>query len=361
VAVRLPPFWVERPAVWFAQAEAQFSLAGISDERAKFRHVISQLDHRFAAEVEDLIISPPQQDPYTKLRTELLNRLPPSREQRVCQLLTPEPMGDRKPSQFLRHLRSLVPDHLLRTIWTSQLPQDVQTALAAQPNVKLDTGGRCADRIAEAVSRSALASIGQPTDNAELAKRIAELSRRMEALSTERNRPCSRDRPSGSRDRRPYNRSPPRHSTATNSCWYHRRYGEQAYNCSPHCTYSKQTSAAANVCTTPTGRLFVTDRSSRQRFLIDTGSDLCVFPRKLIPQHRERVNYDLCAANGTTIPTYGWLPLSFNLGLRRDFIWRFVAADVTHPLIGVDFPLAYSSSLPFPLACETPPRRSSTL
>jgi hypothetical protein len=32
VAVRLPPFWAERPAVWFAQAEAQFSLAGVNNE-----------------------------------------------------------------------------------------------------------------------------------------------------------------------------------------------------------------------------------------------------------------------------------------------------------------------------------------
>jgi hypothetical protein len=83
VSVRLPPFWAEQRAVWFAQGEAQFSLAGISNERTKFHHIISQLDHRYAAEVEDIIISPPQQDPYTKLRTELLNRLSPSREQSV--------------------------------------------------------------------------------------------------------------------------------------------------------------------------------------------------------------------------------------------------------------------------------------
>jgi hypothetical protein len=41
VAVRLPPFWAERPAVWLAQAEAQFSLAGITSENTKFFYVTS--------------------------------------------------------------------------------------------------------------------------------------------------------------------------------------------------------------------------------------------------------------------------------------------------------------------------------
>jgi hypothetical protein len=85
------------------------------------------------------------------------------------------------------------------------------------------------------------------------------------------------------------------------------------------------------------GRLFIADRYSKRQLLIDTGSDLCVYPRRLIPRRRERVDYGLCAANGTTIHTYGWLPLSINFGLRRDFTWRFVVADVTRPIIGVDF------------------------
>jgi hypothetical protein len=33
VAVQLPPFWAERPAVWFA--EAQFFLAAVSSEKTK--------------------------------------------------------------------------------------------------------------------------------------------------------------------------------------------------------------------------------------------------------------------------------------------------------------------------------------
>jgi hypothetical protein len=62
-----------------------------------------------------------------------------------------------------------------------------------------------------------------------------------------------------------------------------------------------------------------------------------MYPRNLIPRRRERADYDLCAANGTTIHTYGWMSLSLNFGLRRDFTWRFVEADVTRPIIGVDF------------------------
>jgi hypothetical protein len=107
VAMRLPPFWAERPAVWFAQAEAQFTLVGISSEKTKFYHVISQLEHRYASDVEDIIISPPEQKPYTALKADLVRRLSSSKEQRIRPLLTAEEMGDRKPSQFLRHLRSL--------------------------------------------------------------------------------------------------------------------------------------------------------------------------------------------------------------------------------------------------------------
>jgi hypothetical protein len=79
-AVRLPPFWPKRPALWFAQTEAQFELAGITSERTKYSHVISQLDHRYAAEVADIITSPPERDQYTTLKAELVRRLSVSRD-----------------------------------------------------------------------------------------------------------------------------------------------------------------------------------------------------------------------------------------------------------------------------------------
>jgi len=98
----------------------------------------------------------------------------------------------------------------------------------------------------------------------------------------------------------------------------------------------QRTITAANVCATSSGRLFTTGHITKQRYLVDTGSDLCVFPRKLLPGRRERTDYTLYAANGTTTPTYGWTSRNLNLRLRRDFTWRFVIADVELPIISVN-------------------------
>jgi hypothetical protein len=322
VAVRLPPFWAERPALWFAQAEAQFFLAGISSERTKFFQVISQLDHRYAAELEDIITSPPERDPYTTLRTELVRRLSPSREQRIRQFLTLE-MGNRKPSQFLRHLRSLVPDvpdDVLPTIWSSRIPLNIQAFLACQLEGSLNTAARCADRISEVTPQPALASSGPPPDSSALLQEIEDLSRQVAALTAEQDRPRSTSRnpcysPSDpspiSRNRRPSNRYPSYSKIESTPCWYHRRYGAGAQKCTQPYAYRQQretmqqTSPAAHVCATSTVRLFITERITKWQFLVDTVSDFCVYPCTLVPRRKERVNYDLCAANDTTIHKYG--------------------------------------------------------
>ena len=67
IAVRLHPFWPDRPAIWFAQAESQFELAAITRQRTKFNYVVAQLNQQQASEVEDIIIAPPEQEPYDRL------------------------------------------------------------------------------------------------------------------------------------------------------------------------------------------------------------------------------------------------------------------------------------------------------
>jgi len=57
----------------------------------------------------------------------------------------------------------------------------------------------------------------------------------------------------------------------------------------------------------------------------------------MVRGQRPRSDYDLSAANGTVIHTYGTETLTLNLGLRRMFTWKFVIADVSKPIIGIDF------------------------
>lgn len=84
-------------------------------------------------------------------------------------------------------------------------------------------------------------------------------------------------------------------------------------------------------------RLMITDQQSNRNYLIDTGADVSVIPAT--PQDLTNSPYTttLYAANGTRIKTYGEKRLTMNLGLRRQFNWRFIIADVKQPIIGADF------------------------
>jgi hypothetical protein len=166
VAVRLPTFWPDRPTVWFAQAEAQFDLAEITRQGTKFNYVVSQLNQQQAAELEDIITSPAEQEPYDRLKAELVRQLSTSRKQHVRQLLSHEELGDRKPSQFLRHLKGLepdVPDDFLRTIGASRLPPHVQAILAGQTEGSLDSASHLADKICEVTPQPTTAIISPAT------------------------------------------------------------------------------------------------------------------------------------------------------------------------------------------------------
>ena len=124
--------------------------------------MVAKLNQQQAAEVEDIITSPPEHEPYDQLKAELVLRLSTSREQHVKQFLSRDEMGDRKPSQFLRHLKGLatdVPDDFLRTIWASRLPPHVQAILAGQTAGRLDSVFHLADRIYEVTPLPNTASI----------------------------------------------------------------------------------------------------------------------------------------------------------------------------------------------------------
>ena len=86
-----------------------------------------------------------------------------------------------------------------------------------------------------------------------------------------------------------------------------------------------------------TRSIFSTDMDSKIAFLIDTGANVCVYPRKCLSGYLHECTYELYAANSTRIGTYGTVVVDLNLSLRRSFKWRMIVADVDTPNIGRDF------------------------
>ena len=71
VSIKLPPYWSNDPALWFSQVEAQFTTRGITSESTKYAHVVGSLQPEVAQEVRDLLLNPPAENPYTRLKSEL--------------------------------------------------------------------------------------------------------------------------------------------------------------------------------------------------------------------------------------------------------------------------------------------------
>ena len=84
-------------------------------------------------------------------------------------------------------------------------------------------------------------------------------------------------------------------------------------------------------------RLFyITDRISGYRFLIDTGAEVSVLP----PTNLDKKNsspYTLQAVNKSKITTYGEKSMTIDIGLRREYKWIYIIADVPLPILGADF------------------------
>ena len=82
--------------------------------------------------------------------------------------------------------------------------------------------------------------------------------------------------------------------------------------------------------------LFVTDRITDSRYLVDSGADVSVLPATAADR-RQTPGPTLKAANGTLIATFGRRSCTLDLGLTQPFQWTFVIADVTYPILGADF------------------------
>lgn len=255
VGVRIPPFWPEEPEVWFAQVESQFELSNVTSDSTKFNFVASQLDQEYARTMKDLLIKPPRTGKYDKFKSELIKRISATQEKKTQQLMQHEELGDRKPTQFLRHLRDLagptIPDDFIRTVWASRLPPNVQTIVASQHRQNLDDVAELADRVHDVTRTSAHVAAATATTTppaipgTTLEARVEALTRQVETLlrsqgTYSRSRSHSRGRfnrrgsRSKSRSRQRSREQPEGHP----HCWYHYQFGNNAKNCKAPCSFN---------------------------------------------------------------------------------------------------------------------------
>ena len=72
VLLKAPTFWTSQPEVWFAPAEAQFNLQGISASDPKYFYVLVAHDQETMTHLLDLISQPPANDKYEELKDQLI-------------------------------------------------------------------------------------------------------------------------------------------------------------------------------------------------------------------------------------------------------------------------------------------------
>lgn len=250
VALRLPPFWADDPEVWFGQAEAHFVVSGIKDDSTKFYAIVAQLDHRYAKEIRNLIKNPPATDKYLKLKTELTKCLSVSREQQIREVISNQELGDRKPSQFLRHLITMadggVSDEFLRSMWMNRLPAHVQPYLISQSSATLENLADLADKICEATAPAAPFQVASTSNYDGLLQRIdhlittriqTELTKQISQLSLHQGRSRSSSRFSRSQSTSRSRSRGRSRSRTPGMCWYHSVFAEKARKCTSPCNY----------------------------------------------------------------------------------------------------------------------------
>jgi len=90
--------------------------------------------------------------------------------------------------------------------------------------------------------------------------------------------------------------------------------------------------------------VFITDKVSQRRFLVDTGAEVSVIKCTTVLLYVYKNNTTACknstalfAANGSPMNTFGSSRLKLDLGLRREFTWNFIVADSEYNILGADF------------------------
>lgn len=271
VQCKLPRFWQSNPRLWFAKVESSFNTHRVRSDMSKYDLVVNHLDDTVIQDLSDILLNPPENDKYVALKNAVLERFADTADRQLHKLLTELQLGDKKPSQLLRQMRSLagtsVTDDALRIKWLDLLPAQVSKMIKILKSLDLDEQANVADEILDgdpAVAAVTTSSPATPVSNTncppvaavddssttrELAAirlslaQLVSLTRQNQSIQpvfTPQQRPQqahqSRNRSqSRSRDNRRGRSATPNRNL--DWCWYHQVYGNLAQKCKVPCSF----------------------------------------------------------------------------------------------------------------------------
>ena len=208
---KTPTFCTSQPEVWFAQAEAQFTLRGITADETKYFYVLSSLDEEMATQLLDLISSPATDNKYITFKDHLMSTFGLNKCERASRLLHFRPLGDSKPSMLMDEMLALLGNHtpclLFEQLLLQRIPEDMRIQLV---DAKFE-------------------------DHCELVRRAGilwsshDIGETLITHAIECKSPATRQWQPDKRNSTP---------DSSRLCYYHHTFGEVARQCRQPCTWS---------------------------------------------------------------------------------------------------------------------------
>ncbi|XP_014790061.1 uncharacterized protein LOC106883541 [Octopus bimaculoides] len=155
VMLKIPPYWMHDPILWFHHIAAQFSSNWIVNDVARLTHMTGSLSSEIMNVIRDLILAPPGSTSYDTFKTTLINKTSKSQQKRLHQLLTLEELGDRMPFQLQRRMKQLLGEMTLhqkifKQLFLQRLPSNTQVILAStRESTSVEELAELADKLAE--------------------------------------------------------------------------------------------------------------------------------------------------------------------------------------------------------------------
>lgn len=231
--IRLPAFWKRSPALWFNYAESMFVTHRISSNANKIHFVVSALGEEAVQNIGDLLNTTAT---FTDIRTRLISAYEVPRASLFREIVKPGGLGDRRPSQLLRDMRSNKPpgidEDALKEFWLQKLPSNV-TAILAGLDAPLDEMAARADRILQVSSPQSIDVLSKEQFN-DLASAVSTLSMQVQSLTKIVSAAEGAPRRS------------PRDTTRSDIqqpgqlCFYHARFGNRARACRTPCSFKQE-------------------------------------------------------------------------------------------------------------------------